>query len=250
MDFSKNIGVIPDFFHDLIAYILPGMLSIMLIVLDYSVIVNDFDLSKLNISILESIWLIVLAYIFGKIYSYIGYIYIHSRNYFFIKINKPKWSLLFDENDESYTQAFKDNLKTKLKEWLSNQNGEKIIVEAESEKKDDYFNLLLFYFRERYPAIALYEKKQNSNIILARSCSVIFLINIMFYHIILFIVGFEKLSFSFNSTLVMVLSILLSVIFYNKLRLEQRYLAMYIFECFIGLKKTLKSVKNKNASNK
>jgi len=246
---EKQLGLIPDFFHDIIAYIIPGLAFILLLIVDWY-LVKPIELGKLgdySLLILSAVF--VVAYISGRFFEQLGLISIHSRAPIFIKkIFKyslsPKWSLIFDENSPKYTCSFRCNVQSKITEWLSKQQGEKLIDECKKETKDDYFNLIQFYLRERFPNIALYEKKQNATIILSRSLSLIFFSSIFIYHIMLFCnselgnisLNCKSISFWWCAS-----QLFISIIFYSRFVTDKKYHAMYIFEAFIATKKLLRS---------
>lgn len=254
-DKKSNIGTIPDFFFDIIAFIIPGYTILLLIIIDYQVmghpLFNKYDnlnLSSVSISLL-------IAYVLGRLFEHFGYLTVHKKYFPFFnssKENKPKWEIVFDENQKYYTQSFQENLKKKLTEWLKNQNAEKMIEECSdtNNKKDDYFNLIQFYLRERFPNIALYEKKQNATIVLTRSLFLIFSINIILYFVFLFAnVDVSNIKFTLNASLWIGFNLLSAFIFYKRYHQDKIYHAMYIFEAFIATKKLLKSKKDKESSD-
>lgn len=246
---EKQLGLIPDFFHDIIAYIIPGWAIILLLIADLH-LVTKIDLNLFTKNSLEVLSTgFVVAYIAGRFFEELGRVSIHNwapdfvKNLFKYYLN-PKWSLIFNDESPKYTCSFKCNVQTKITEWLKNQKGEELIEECKKKTKDDYFNLIQFYLRERFPNIALYEKKQNATIILSRSLSLIFLSNILIYHIILWCnsesgqlgIDFKSINFWWC-----VAQLLASVIFYSRFVTDKNYHAMYIFEAFIATKKLLKT---------
>jgi len=245
MDSSKAVGIIPDFFHDIIAYIIPGYVSIMVMILNFYFMNILPDLALNEINLFYYFLSLIAAYVLGRFYEHLGYFTIHHRKFPFVgkwgKNSTPKWSLIFDEKEKSYTEVFKTNLKNKIEAWLKNQDGNLLMEECKDSKKDDYFNLIQFYLRERFPAVALYEKKQNATIVLTRSMAIIFFLNVFIYHIVLFIkVDSANRVFSYD-VLVWILSCMVfAVVFYGRFLLDKKYHAMYIFETFIGMKKLLR----------
>ncbi len=246
---EKPLGLIPDFFHDIIAYILPGLTIILLLIADLYLVINvDLNqFAKNSLGVLSTGF--VVAYIAGRFFEELGRISIHKWAPKFITnkyhlLLKPKFELIFSDNSTKYTSSFKCNVQEKITEWLNNQDGEKLIEECKKENKDDYFNLIQFYLRERFPNIALYEKKQNATIILSRSLSLIFVSNVFIYHIILWCntttdqltIDFKSINFWWCAV-----QLIASLIFYSRFVTDKNYHAMYIFEAFIATKKLLKS---------
>lgn len=211
-------------------------------------ILNINNLDTLDLKIYLSF--IVVSYVLGRLFEQIGIITIHYNSPPFLQkwfkySSNPKWSLLFDEEEHKYTESFKDNVIKKLTEWLANQNGEKLIKECKEQKKDDYFNIIQFYLRERFPAVALYEKKQNATIILSRSLALIFLFNLGFYHVIAILhSSVSELIESYDSFVILwiVFQAIAVVIFYSRFIKDKYYHAMYIIEAFIATKKMLKTL--------
>lgn len=235
---NYGAGIIPDFFHDVIAYLIPGYLLVSLVYLNALIVHNEYSLKEPDIGIVTFFVITIFAYILGRFLEQVGYKIFH-RN-IFVKI-KPKWSLIFDESDDSYTRAFKDNLKTKVEQFLINQNGTELISECKAKEKDDYFNLIQFYLRERFPTVALYEKKQNATIVLMRSLTVAFCLNIFLYLVTAWLmVDIANLEFSLNAVVWLMLNAIFAFVFYLRFRLDQKYHAMYIFETFIATKKLLR----------
>jgi len=246
---NKQIGLIPDFFHDIIAFIIPGWVFIILIVIDALVLkiinINSFGAIDLNIYLS----VVVASYVLGRLFEQIGLVTIHYgaptflQDLFKYKTN-PKWSLLFDDEEHKYTKSFKANVIKKLKEWLARQDGEELIKECKESKKDDYFNIIQFYLRERFPAVALYEKKQNATIILSRSLTLIFLSNAVIYNVIsVLYYSSSQLSISYDSLAFwwIVLQVVVAIIFYSRFIKDKYYHTMYIIEAFIATKKLLKT---------
>jgi len=155
---------------------------------------------------------------------------------------------LFDEQDPSYSRQFKIDALTKIKEWLSNLKSGQLLIECKIEKRDDYFNLIQFYLRERFPTVALYEKKQNATIVLTRSLFIIFIINPILYSIssIVFC-NIDNLVFSKTATALCISSLLCSIVFYYRFKQDQKYHAMYIIESFLATKRLLKKKKTNNS---
>jgi len=243
--FSKGAGIIPDFFHDILAYIIPGYSAIILVVMNNSIINGQgFDYFK-EIDFLTISIMFLVAYVIGRFFEQLGKIIIHSKK------NNPKWSLIFDEKSTDYTQEFKESVNEKIKSWLINTFDEKFLEECIKDKKDDYFNIIQFYLRERFPAVALYEKKQNANIVLTRSLSLIFVMNIIIYFIMMFITTeCENINFSWTATSWILVNLLFSYVFYLRFKQDRKYHAMYIFENFMALKKLLKSKRNSTKNTK
>lgn len=246
---NKQIGLIPDFFHDIIAFIIPGWMFIILILINALIlkIITISDFSTIDLNIYLSV--IVVSYVLGRLFEQLGLLSIHYSSPVILK-NKlkfgvnPKWSLLFDDEDDKYTKTFKNNAVKKITEWLKNQDGEELIKECIKTKRDDYFNIIQFYLRERFPAVALYEKKQNATIILSRSLSLIFMCNtfiyglmsILYYPLSNLTISVSSIAFWWVITL-----ILSALIFYTRFIKDKYYHAMYIIEAFIATKKLLKS---------
>jgi hypothetical protein len=244
---SKGTGIIPDFFHDIIAYIIPGYVAIIAIIINVIIITNQgIDLlDKVNLTSISILFLI--AYVIGRFFEQLGLKTIHNRKFPFVgkkqKTESPKWTLLF--KDDIYSSEFKKSLLSKITEWCEKTLGSDFMSKCESEKKDDYFNLIQFYLRERYPAVAFYEKKQNATIVLTRSLTIIFFVNALLIYPIL-LVYFSKLEnveFSGLGLIWILGALAFSFVFYSRFKQDQKYHAMYIFENFIGLKKTLKAKK-------
>ena len=240
----NKVGIIPDFFHDIIAYIVPGYTALLLLVgnlyilgLNTAIINESTDIKVFSLSIL-------CAYVVGRFYEQLGLMSIHHRKIPFFgessKILSPKWSMLFDEINDSYTESFKENTIKRIEKWLSLQNGKSLIEECRNNKKDDYFNLIQFYLREKYPAVAIYEKKQNATIVLTRSLSIIFTINIAIYHVSLFLnFKLHETTFSPSALCWLITNLLFAWVFYKRFQQDKIYHAMYIFETFIALKISL-----------
>jgi len=254
---NKQIGLIPDFFHDIIAFIIPGWVFIILIVVNALILnlITISDFSTIDLNIYLSV--IVASYVLGRLFEQLGLLSIHYsaptflQNKFKFGVN-PKWSLLFDDKENKYTESFKNNAVKKITEWLKNQDGEELIKECERTKKDDYFNIIQFYLRERFPAVALYEKKQNATIILSRSLSLIFICNTLIYSLMCYIFyPLSELTISINSiafwwVLALIAS---SLIFYTRFIKDKYYHAMYIIEAFIATKKLLKTKTQNTGGN-
>lgn len=251
---SKGAGIIPDFFHDIIAYVIPGYVMMILILMNIGIASNwernyigSIDFATISLSLIS-------AYIIGRFFEQLGKITIHNRKFPFFgkrfKIKSPKWTLLFDSKDKNYSEEFKDRVIEKMKEWSQKSLGDSFIEKCKDEGRDDYFNLLQYYLRERFPAVALYEKKQNSNIVLTRSLALIFFINIPIYFVILMIhTRFDSWIFSGNALLVLLLSASFSLVCYSRFKTDQKYLAMYIIENFMALKKLLRKSTDSSSKN-
>jgi hypothetical protein len=247
-NFSKGVGVVPDFFHDILAYIIPGYTVLILTAVNLHFILGfEFNV-LLSIDFGTISLLFIIAYVIGRIFEEVGRFIHHRRPLFLSGKNGPypKWELLFGTNDH-YTEEFQENLKRKIIKTFKKQNMESILKACEDDighKKDDYFNLIQFYLRERFPGVALYEKKQNATIILTRSLAMIFMLNVLSYIFLLLV--FEKFdALEFDSVICawMVFCILSSIAMYKRFRLDQRYHAMYIFESFIAVRPLLKKRK-------
>lgn len=246
---NKQIGLIPDFFHDIIAFIIPGWVFIVLIAIDALIlkIITVKELTSIDLNIYLSV--VVSSYVIGRFFEQMGILTIHYsapkllKKWFKYESN-PKWSLLFDDNEEKYTKSFKDNAIKKISQWLKKQDGEELIKQCKESKKDDYFNIIQFYLRERFPAVALYEKKQNATIILSRSLALIFLSNALVYNLIA-VLYYPVSSLSINIHSVafwwVIAQIFSAVIFYSRFVKDKYYHAMYIIEAFIATKKLLKT---------
>ncbi len=248
-------GVIPDFFHDVIAYFVPGFTIITLLIVNVFIVSGKLPFTPADTGIVAFIFVTVAAYVIGRVLEQVGYMSIHNKKFpFFGESNKlvtPKWSILFDEEDQKYTKKFKENLEKKLGEWLKEQGGKDLIKACKKGKKDDYFNLIQFYLRERFPQIALYEKKQNATIVLTRSLAVGFFLNISMYLITLCVlVPSHSFEFSTIAFIWVIANCVFSFVFYKRFRLDKSYHAMYIFEAFIATKMLLKKTPQKENSDK
>src|SRR5690606_13455944 len=170
---TKGVGIIPDFFHDILAYIIPGYMLLLNLTINYNLVANNSPMFISDIEIWALTFLLIPAYVLGRFCEHVGKMFFDSK-YLGKYSSKPKWDLIF--KGDYYTESFKNNLKVKIKAWLKNQDGEQLMKECEESdnQKDEYFNLIQFYLRERFPSIALYEKKQNATIVLVRSLSIIF----------------------------------------------------------------------------
>lgn len=241
---SNITGLIPDFFHDIYAYLIPGFTTLTLLSVNLYAIGHKQAVNYLKeIGISDFVLLSFAAYVIGKIFEQLGYKILHNS-----KISgKPKWDILFSNTDNSYTKEFKDNLKYKIAKWLEKQDGFKLVDSCKNStvtKPDDYFNIIQFYLRERFPNVALYEKKQNSAIVLSRSLSLIFALNTLAY---LACIHFGLTVASTNLSILWVVANLVSAItFLSRFHQDKKYHAMYIFESFIATKKLLKSTKNQD----
>lgn len=265
-DNKKSIpGLIPDFFHDVIAYFIPGFTFLLLTTLNCYIHFQKVDFLNEKYTFIISTASIFISYIFGKFFEQIGYLSIHKglpqKSYLWCNNNracgkcdsvkkwnthKPKWNIIFHPQDDTYTKQFKLTLTNKIEEWLVKLDGKALMQDCKDNHKDDYFNLIQFYLRERFPQVALYEKKQNASIVLTRSLCIIFLINPLVYSVVpfLFFEGVQKTIPTTFVTFYISLSFIFSFVFYKRFRLDQRYHAMYIFEAFLATKKLLKKTKN------
>jgi len=110
-------GLIPDFFHDVIAYLTPGYTFIFLAFINVYVATRELPFKINDVGLGAFFIVTVLAYVVGRFLEQVGYICIHHRKFPFLgKTNRlitPKWGLVFDENDNSYTKAFKTNIAKK-----------------------------------------------------------------------------------------------------------------------------------------
>ena len=243
---SKSTGIIPDFFHDIIAYIIPGYMAIIICIVNYLI------LSKQNFNVIQELNVkdvgvsLVVAYVLGRFFEHIGYMCIHKKKFPFFRkadhVISQKWYLIFDKNDTTYTDVFKDNLIQKIEEWLEKQNSKALLDQCRNHKNDDYFNLIQFYLRERFPDVALYEKKQNSQIILSRSLAVIFFLNALIYFFMAATLANSQdmTTHKIDATWVL-LNVIVSFVFYQRFKQDKIYHAMYIFETFVAMKKLLKA---------
>ncbi len=248
-------GVIPDFFHDVIAYFVPGFTIITLLFVNVFIVSGNLPFTPADTGVVAFIFVTVAAYVIGRVLEQVGYMSIHNKKFpFFGESNKlvtPKWSILFCKDDQKYTNKFKENLEKKLGEWLNKQGGEDLIKACKEGEKDDYFNLIQFYLRERFPQIALYEKKQNATIVLTRSLAVGFFLNTLMYLITFCVlVPNHSLEFSLIALIWIVTNFVFSFVFYTRFRLDKRYHAMYIFEAFIATKNLLNKTPPKENSDK
>jgi len=244
-DKKSNIGIIPDFFFDIIAFIIPGYTILFLIIANFYIMGHPlFEKYDNNINLLSISVTLLIAYVLGRLFEHLGYLTVHDKYFPFFgkaKKNKPKWDIVFDEKQPYYSSHFQKNLRIKIEAWLKNQDGKDIMKECKVTKKDDYFNLIQFYLRERFPNIALYEKKQNATIVLTRSLFLIFSINIVLYFIFLFgSVDSSNIEFTLNGFLWIVFHLISASVFYKRYHQDKIYHAMYIFEAFIATKKLLK----------
>ncbi|HEV2111388.1 MAG TPA: hypothetical protein VGT99_08545 [Gammaproteobacteria bacterium] len=239
------VGVIPDFFHDILAYLIPGYVALILCLVDWRLAQGESLLTKDEFGFFGLFAAFVSAYVIGKAFEQVGYRLIHTREWPYTKKARkrmPKWRLLFEE--PFYTNAFKKELQKAIGEWYKTYGGPAVVEECKGSEKDEYFNLIQFYLRERFPAVALYEKKQNAAIVLSRSLSLIFLVNIVFYHVFLLVAIFGVWHTHFDPAVLtwLVVNGLFSWIFYFRFIQDNRYHAMYIFETFIATKKLLKDL--------
>lgn len=238
-------GIIPDFFHDVIAYLIPGYAAVIITVVVWGTIqgniINHLEYIN-NLDVTGFFAATIISYVAGRFFEHVGYKCIHKGNFIFSSNEiGPKWRLLFDTNNDGYTDTFKENLVTKIGEWLYAQKGKALMDDCKKNHKDDYFNLIQFYLRDRFPQVALYEKKQNATIVMTRSLSVIFFLSTI--PLIAYAIGC-LCSGSDVSTVIILLSVVFAMsswVFYNRFKLDRQYHAMYIFESFIATKKLLKT---------
>jgi hypothetical protein len=243
---SIPAGIIPDFFHDIIGYIVPGYMALVLFMCNrYFFGLEEYPSTKdVNLQVFSLS--LVVAYVIGRFLEQVGLETIHRRKFPFIcnscKMPSPKWSLIFTSDNPKYTESFKANVRAKIAKWLAQQDGKALLAECEKTKKDDYFNLIQFYLRERFPSVALYEKKQNATIVLTRSLAILFFINILIYFALpLNTNKWGHVAFSLPATCWLLGNMLFSFIFYRRFRQDSSYHAEYIFETFIAMKKLLKT---------
>jgi len=256
---SNKVGIIPDFFHDIIAYIIPGYTALVLFVCNLYIIgllkissIKNVDIGAFFLSLLA-------AYVIGRFFDQLGLMTIHRRKLSFGKkfpfvsmpeISSPKWALIFDQKDDHYTEPFKNNVTKKIEKWLEKQDGASLLSTCKEKGKDDYFNLIQFYLRERFPSVALYEKKQNATIALTRSLAIVFVGNILIYFVSLLHATLQEnnIIFSLPAACWLFVNLLFASIFYMRFRQDRVYHAMYIFETFIALKKLLRSRPSSNTA--
>ncbi len=253
---SKNIGIIPDFFHDIIAYIIPGYSTLILFACNLYIIglieisfINDIDIKGISFSL-------IVAYVIGRFFEQFGLITIHNKVFPFFgsKGNKfkPKYSLIFEhkdckENNDDYTKRFQKIVEKCIKAWLLENLGEdKLLDKCKTNAKDDYFNLIRFDLRERYPSVAMYEKKQNANIVMNRSLAIIFISNILIYWLLVFdlLQRGDEINFSLNAVFWILLNLLFSIVLYKRFKKDKIYHAMYIFETFVAMNNRLSHPEN------
>ena len=239
---EKAGGIIPDFFHDIIAYLIPGTIAIIVVYFDVviyldKVVINrslieplSYPIVKSPYGISEFLLFLVIAYVIGRFFESISYWFIHKIS------RKYKHYLLFHVNSP-YSNAFRTNLEKKIVDHLKLQNGEEIIASCKksNKKQDDFFNLIQFYLRERFPNVAYYEKKQNAIKITSRSLVVIFAFNIL---TCLALKWLCNIPFILWWTL---LQFILAIAFWYRFRQDNKYHAMYIYETFIATKPLLKA---------
>lgn len=244
---NSNPGLIPDFFHDVIAFLIPGYTFIILVFVNLYVGFGYLPISSIEINLGVFFFITIIAYVIGRILGQLSYWLIHHKEFPFISAKKkpgPKWTLLFDENDHTYTNSFKNNVISKIESWLEKQDGKTLVGECKEYQKDDYFNLIQFYLRERFPSVALFEKKQNANLALMRSLALGFGMNAVIYFAVLWIfTESQDLVFSSTAAVWVFACIGFSIVTYYRYKLDQRYHAMYVFETFIAMKKLLKKRK-------
>lgn len=239
-------GLIPDFFHDVIAYLIPGFTVVCLIFFNVYVATKEVLIKPTDLGVAGFFFIFIIAYVVGRFLEQVGYDLIHHKKFPFFGENceetGPKWSLLFDDSEKFYTTVFKNNLTKKIEELLDKQDGSNLMKECKDTKRDDYFNLIQFYLRERFPSVALYEKKQNATIVLTRSLCIGFFFNIVIFLLALYFLGhLEQIKHSHKAILWITLNLIFAIVFYSRFLLDKKYHAMYIYETFISMKKLLTS---------
>lgn len=116
----NRVGIIPDFFYDIIAYIIPGNTALILFTCNLYLIrlseisfIKDVDLKGFSLSLL-------VAYVIGRFFEQLGLMTIHRKRIPFFgvssRIPSPKWSLIFNPKDDHYTESFKNNVAKKIEE--------------------------------------------------------------------------------------------------------------------------------------
>ncbi|MGO9113409.1 MAG: hypothetical protein ACLP9L_29615 [Thermoguttaceae bacterium] len=259
---GTKVGIIPDFFHDIIAHIVPGYTALLLLACDCYVAggelrASDEWIAQKDFSGLAKVSIVmgslIVAYVIVRFFEEVGVLLIHNRLLCWKPecLASPKWSLIFGVKNDRYTQSFKDLLRGKIEKWLapSNEVRLSVVSDCKERKKDDYFNVIRVYLRERFPSVALYEKKQNALVAMSRSLVVVFIGNVVAYH--LFLLGADRanLHVSLLATTWLFGNFVFGMVFWCRYRRDQRYYAEYIFEAFVGTKKMLKS-KKKPSSGK
>lgn len=245
---DKASGIIPDFFHDIIAYLIPGTIVMALAGLDAALYFSQGKASIKNaVTVFESsysnfLFFVVIAYVLGRFFEALSYSWIHNSK--LLGITNPKYDLIFKDPPEGdYSKPFRENLLEKIKEHLDKQRGEELIAECKRIDKDDFFNVIQFYLRERWPAVAYYEKKQNAVKVTSRSLTLIFAINAV-VSILEYIYwlspdwGHLQLKAA-PQFLWILLQIAMMVVFFKRFKIDKKYHAMYIYEAFIATKKLL-----------
>ena len=245
---STVAGIIPDFFHDIIAYIIPGYVVIFLIafnafLLGYVEPADSSFLAGLNwaIAIFAGGILTIIAYVIGRFFSELGHYTIHKL------VGSPKWSLIF-KRDSFYTDNFRENVKKKIQDWFDEQSwqaadGKSLMDECEDRKKDDYFNVIQYSLNERFSSFSLYNKKQNALVVSDRSLTIIFLLNPFLLSLAaLDTPGLAALGMSF-------ISIISALIFFERFKRDKEYYAMHTFETFIATRKPRGENKSENTSS-
>ena len=253
---GAKVGIIPDFFHDIIAHIVPGYTALLLLACDCYVAGGELRASAEWIAQKEFSGLakasivmgsLIVAYVIGRFFEEVGVLLIHNRLLCWKPecLASPKWSLIFRAKDHRYTPRFKDLVRGKIEKWLgpSNEAWTSVVADCKERKKDDYFNVIKVYLRERFPSVALYEKKQNALVAMSRSLVMIFVGNMVAYHLFLFGADRTNLQFSPLATVWLAGNLGFGIVFCLRYRRDQSYYAEYIFEAFVGTKKLRKSEK-------
>lgn len=95
---TTNPGLIPDFFHDVIAFFIPGYFLLILVWVNNLLILENPDM-PIEISIGTFFFISIAAYVIGRILGQLGFLLLHHREFpnLFKTIPGPKWALLFDE---------------------------------------------------------------------------------------------------------------------------------------------------------
>ena len=116
---ANQTAIIPDFFHDIIAYLIPGFTALILVLFDSFVYGFKFEFPFTKNVYLDFFIFLIASYIIGRFFESLGYSLIHKWG------GNPKYSLLFDTKSDFYTEIFKENIIKKISEHLENQEGEK-----------------------------------------------------------------------------------------------------------------------------
>lgn len=83
---NKQIGLIPDFFHDIIAFIIPGWVFMVLLAINALIlkIITISDLSSFDLNIYLSVT--VFSYVLGRLFEQMGLLSIHYSSPAFLTI--------------------------------------------------------------------------------------------------------------------------------------------------------------------